>query len=620
MSNQKFHKDEETLREDDYREEEDYWPEDDADIDAADYWLDEEEPETEDVTAAEKETDLGEEKPAEEETAEEDGSTSAEAEDDGEEQYADKSGREEETDSRDTDPDDGDEEEAFEEYGPEEEEPEDEEPDDDGWYDEDEDKEMQKKRKKRKQNRGTRKPVLIAGGVIAAVAVIYLGFSVYFMSHFYFNTEINGHNFSGSSAKAVEAYMEEQVEQYTLTVVEKDNQSDTINGSDIDLAYEAGDEIQEALKSQNGFLWPTGLFSKKSTQITIEVTYDADKLETAINNLKSVRAEQTQPVSAYPKYDGNTFVIEPEVLGNAVDSEVLHEKISQYITEFRPELDMEEEGCYALPKYTSDSPEVQAACDEMNKCLTASITYTMDENVVVDKELIATWLTVDENMNVTFNETAVREWLTAFGDKYDTQGTVRTITTPTGKVTEVPGTGTYGWSIDEDSEYTALTTSIKNGETVTKEPAYYAGGTAASHSAQDWGTTYAEVDISAQHMWYIVDGAVVLETDVVTGYPSPEKETTAGAWTILEKSLNKTLVGDIDPDTGKPQYETPVDYWMRITWTGIGFHDADWQPSFGGTLYMDENRGSHGCINMPDDKAAELYDLIEVGTPVLVHY
>lgn len=593
MSNQKFHEDDEILKEDDDKKDEDYWPEDDVDIDSEDYWLDDEESDED------------------EEPDESDWSKDTEAD-------SDESGRNAyEMDFDEADPaetDEYDESDGFEEYDSDDEVSD----EDDGWYDED--KDMKQNKKKRKQAVGKKKIWVITGSIAAAVVVIYLGFSVYFMSHFYFNTEINGHDFSAKSANAVEKYVEEQVENYTLTILEKDNQSDTISGSEINLTYESGDEIRDALKSQNGFLWPAGLFSKKSSQISIDVTYDEAKLDEAINRLQSVQAEQTPSTSAYPKYDGNTFVVEPEVTGTAVDLEALHEKINQYVTEFKTELDMEKEGCYALPKYTSDSPEVQAACDEMNKCLTASITYTMAENVVVDKELIATWLSVDENMNVIFNETAIREWLTAFGDKYDTQGTTRTITTPTGKVTEVPGTGTYGWSIDEDSEYTALTNSIKNGENITKEPAYYIGGTAASHGPQDWGTTYAEVDLTAQHMWYIVDGAVVLETDVVTGYPSPEKETTAGAWTILEKSLDEILVGDTDPDTGEPEYETHVNYWMRITWTGIGFHDAIWQASFGGTLYMDENRGSHGCINMPLDKAAELYNLIAEGTPVIIHY
>ena len=34
----------------------------------------------------------------------------------------------------------------------------------------------------------------------------------------------------------------------------------------------------------------------------------------------------------------------------------------------------------------------------------------------------------------------------------------------------------------------------------------------------------------------------------------------------------------------------------------------------------DAGIGSHGCINMPLDQAAALYDMLEVGTPVVIHY
>lgn len=474
---------------------------------------------------------------------------------------------------------------------------------------------MDKKKRKKDRKKGNQKLWIALGSVVAVIAVAYLGMSVFFMSHFYINTEINGHDFSMKTASDVEKYMKDQVSDYSLTVLELDQASDTIDGDTIDLEYKSTDEVKDAIKNQNAFLWPAGIFSKKSSQIELEVSYDDNKLQQQIQNLQAVTREQVEPVSAYPKYDGNQYVIEPEVAGSAVNQDVLNEKINQYIAEFKSELDMEKEGCYKVPAYTSDSKEVQDACDEMNKYLQASITYTMTENVVVDKSVISNWVTVDDNMSVIFDENAVRDWLTQFGDKYDTVGSTRTITTPTGKTVEVSG-GTYGWSIDEDTEFTALTNSIKNGEVVTKEPAYYQ--TAASHSAQDWGDTYAEVDISAQHMWYISGGSVVLETDVVTGVPTPEKETTLGVYDILEKSLNKTLVGEDDPVTGKPIYETPVAYWMRITWSGIGFHDATWQSAFGGTRYQD-GYGSHGCVNMPLDKAAALYDVIEVGTPVIVH-
>lgn len=468
---------------------------------------------------------------------------------------------------------------------------------------------------KGKNKKGKKLLWITLGSIAGVIAIVYLGISIFFMSHYYINTEINGHDFSMKTAADVEKYMKDQVKNYSLTVLEMEQAVDIIEGDTIDLEYKASDEAEAAIKDQNAFLWPTGIFSKKSCQIELEVSYDESKLQQEIQNLQTVTREQIEPKSAYPKFDGNQFVIEPEEIGTAVDRDVLNEKINQYITEFKSELDMEKEGCYKRPVYTSNSKEVKAACDEMNKYLQASITYTMTENVVVDKSVINSWVTVDDNMKVSFNENAVRDWLTAFGDKYDTVGATRTITTPTGKTVEVSG-GTYGWSIDEDTEFTALTNSIKNGEVVTKEPAYYQ--TAASHSAQDWGDTYAEVDISAQHMWYISGGSVVLETDVVTGEPIPEKETTLGVYDILEKSLNKTLVGEDNPVTGKPIYETPVSYWMRVTWSGIGFHDAIWQPAFGGTLYRD-GLGSHGCINMPLDMAAALYNVISVGTPVIVH-
>lgn len=59
---------------------------------------------------------------------------------------------------------------------------------------------------------------------------------------------------------------------------------------------------------------------------------------------------------------------------------------------------------------------------------------------------------------------------------------------------------------------------------------------------------------------------------------------------------------------------------MRVTWSGIGFHDAIWQSAFGGTLNQSPTIGSHGCINMPLDKAAELYGMISENIPVIIHY
>ena len=341
---------------------------------------------------------------------------------------------------------------------------------------EEEDTGSKKRRKRRragrkeKKNMG-KKPWVIAGSIVGGILVIYLGISAFFIGHFFINTTINGKDFSGKTVADVEAYLKDQVKDYELTLIELNNETDVITGSEISLVYKEDSSVEDALQKQNPLFWVTSLFSKTSQDIRIQVDYDENALEEKIQSVKAVTQEQTEPVSAYPKFDGNSFVVEPEVYGTAVDMEVLTEKIKDYITEFNPTLDMLEEECYKLPQYTSESPEVQAACDTMNKYCEASVTYPMTENVVVDKNLISTWLSYDESMQVTFNEEAVREWMRGFGSTYDTVGTARTITTPGGKTVEVSG-GTYGWSIDEETETQNLINSIKNGEVVTREPAY----------------------------------------------------------------------------------------------------------------------------------------------------
>ncbi len=73
----------------------------------------------------------------------------------------------------------------------------------------------------------------------------------------------------------------------------------------------------------------------------------------------------------------------------------------------------------------------------------------------------------------------------------------------------------YGWKINQDAEYDALIANSQNAETVTREPEY--SSRAANHTAMDMGNTYAEVDLTTQHMWFIKDGQIALETDIVTG-------------------------------------------------------------------------------------------------------
>ena len=122
------------------------------------------------------------------------------------------------------------------------------------------------------------------------------------------------------------------------------------------------------------------------------------------------------------------------------------------------------------------------------------------------------------------------------------------------------------------------------------------------------GDTYVEVSLTDQHMWYIVDGDVYLESDCVTGnYGSAD--TPKGFWSVNNKISPCTLKGD--------DYVSYVTYWMPFIGGGWGLHDATWRSKFGGSIYKGD--GSHGCVNLPYDIAKKLYAHITVGTPVIVY-
>jgi lipoprotein-anchoring transpeptidase ErfK/SrfK len=122
------------------------------------------------------------------------------------------------------------------------------------------------------------------------------------------------------------------------------------------------------------------------------------------------------------------------------------------------------------------------------------------------------------------------------------------------------------------------------------------------------GNTYVEIDLSAQHLYLVVDGKEVMDTAIVTGDEKKGFSTPAGVFSIYSMEKKRYLRG--------PGYKVWVEYWMPFN-GGIGLHDAAWRSKFGGEIY--KKNGSHGCINMPRSKAKILYGYAYVGMPVVCH-
>jgi hypothetical protein len=459
-------------------------------------------------------------------------------------------------------------------------------------------------------------PIITVSVIIVLLAAVYFGLAFYFTTHFGFNTTINDANCTFRTVSEVQEMIAEQVDEYRITVSGRAGEDETIEGLDVGLSYVPDNQIPLLLAEQNPLLWPVRILNDHEDSTTLaSVSLNGIALQRIIDGLDCMRPEaQVAPTDAYMEYHDGTWGVHPETLGTTLDGRKVYAAINAAMLNTSASVDLDEEDCYVPPAHMAADPEFAEMVEQWNTYVPFCVIYHIGSQIeILDGYTTMNWVVHNPDGSFAISDAAIRDWLAAFGDRHDTVGDVRPFTTATGEQIEVSG-GTYGWEIDEQAEFASIRNLIATGTGETREPYYVSS--AASHEQPEWGNTYIELNLTTQHMWMIKEGAVIFESDVVTGLPG-RRATPPGLYSLLEKLSPTILRGDRMPD-GSYEYETPVSYWMRITWGGIGFHDATWQPWFGGNLYT--YNGSHGCINMPYSKARELYGLVELGLPVIAHY
>ena len=245
---------------------------------------------------------------------------------------------------------------------------------------------------------------------------------------------------------------------------------------------------------------------------------------------------------------------------------------------------------------------------QLKKYRSSTVTYTFgSETAVLDSDTITSWLKA-EGETLTLDEEAIKAYISELANKYNTIYVPRTFHTSAGTDVTIEG-NEYGYRIDQDGEYAQLLEDLKSGTAVTREPVYSKKGY-QRNGTDDLAGSYIEVSLDAQHLWLYKDGCLVTETDIVSGKPVKGRETYRGAWPIAYKASPFNLTSN------EYGYDVKVNYWMPFVY-GQGLHDASWQSSFGGNRY--KTNGSHGCINLPKDQAALIYNTIDAGYPIIIY-
>ncbi|MBE6473328.1 MAG: hypothetical protein E7Z99_07150 [Coriobacteriaceae bacterium] len=473
-----------------------------------------------------------------------------------------------------------------------------------------------------KKRRRALKAVGITFGVIIGVLLVaYIAGAVVFMGRFLPNTAVAGQDVSLKSNEEVVKVLEDAVSDYRIDVV-CGNFSYRTTGPQVGMTIDSNAIISAMHEDLNPWLWPKLILEGSHDETgLITVRYNESALNADFNEKVAQFNETAKPpTDATIAYNETTksFQVKPEEIGTMIDANAAVARLDSAVGSLQTKLELTKDELVQPKVFSTDEKLVESA-KVATGLVSADVKLNMGGKQVgeVNGKSLSGFVTIDENYEVKFNEEGLDAWIAELADGYNTVGTERKYTRADGKQVTVSG-GVYGWEIDNDALKETLLEAVKTGQVTTIDvPCYTEAEVYTGKGERDWGNRYIDVDLSEQYVrFYGDDGSIVWESPCISGAPDGEHDTKLGVWFINNKEAPSKLIGY---EHGKKIYETMVNYWMAFEGSGIGLHDATWQPSFGGNMYA-EGYGSHGCVNLPYDAAQELYGMCQIGDVVIVHW
>ncbi|HAM15132.1 MAG TPA: hypothetical protein DCP91_04610 [Eggerthellaceae bacterium] len=461
---------------------------------------------------------------------------------------------------------------------------------------------------------------ITCGVLIGVLLVAYVVGAVVFMGRFLPNSAVNGKDISLKTDAEVADVIEDMAASYQLDAI-GGSFSYRTTAEQIGMDVDTNAIIKTMHDDQNPWAWPLLIIRQDHDETgVLKVDYDKAALTADLTEqIAKFNENATPPVNATIMYDEATkaFKVKPEEQGTQLNPDAVVAVITKAVPELQSKVVLDDEQRIQPTVFSNDQRLIDAA-QIASGLVSADLTLVLDGQNVgeVNGEALSGFVTIDENFAVTFNEEGLNAWVEELASSYNTVGSERNYTRPDGKQISVRG-GSYGWEIDVDALRDALIEGVKAGaKTQIEVPCISTAVAFRGAGSPDWGTRYLDVDLSEQYVRFYGDnGQIIWETACITGSPDGEHDTVPGVWYINNKESPSKLIGY---EHGRKIYETMVQYWMAFEGNGIGFHDASWQPSFGGSMYS-QGYGSHGCVNLPPAMAQSLYDICEIGDVVIVH-
>jgi len=455
--------------------------------------------------------------------------------------------------------------------------------------------------------------VFVATMGIVLVLGAQLALQGYFADKILPGVNVAGQNVGSLTVAQARAKITGLTSNYRLKL-SLDDQQFSATPADIGLNYSVEATVKAAYVARRDLLVPT-----TGVQLPLTYSVDPDKLRAYTTSI----AERigTKATDATLVVKGTNIEVVPDKNGWSIDPVRLAGliKADASVPSARPvKLAATQQPARILA--ASVAPTIEQA----NRLMAVPIKLTYEDRVFAPSTAeIGSWLTFaghvegDASKLVAGVDTAkIRGYVQLVAGRINIAPVDKKINIENG-VTKVEREGTDGLAIDQDPAVAAIESAVTGQQALvfpvtTHVVAFKTISTTLV--SLDFGR-YIEINLSKQHLWVWQDHAVIYDAPVTSGATGAGFPTVTGLFSIYYKTTNTHLRGY----AYGPQYnyDVQVDYWMPF-YSGFGLHDASWRNgNFGGQDYY--YGGSHGCVNLPDDAAAFIYNWADVGTPVWVH-
>lgn len=446
-----------------------------------------------------------------------------------------------------------------------------------------------------------KKGLVVALSVLVSIYVIgVILFSMRIVPNTYIgSTKVSMNKMGEISNQADEKFNDAKLEIEDIVIKDYSKEFKSL-GAKID-----GDKLQADIKeNQNPFIWPLEIAAKSNFAIQDYINIDEKTLEQELEKdgfFNNKGRKKSKPASLKLDKKAVVYNVVEATEGTVLDRDLFVKQVAEALSTNTLKVNSAESYHIANEKLK----ELETQAKQFNDRIGRKVVMEIGEDKIeVPKLIIAESLRVDKDGKVTVDGEEIFKFLYDESLSYDS--------------TEVG----YGYRkvvlSNVDPAYEEIVAGLISDEN--KDIV----GVAPISNVDDKFTpvvktsasTYIEVSIKHQIMWVFQNGELLVQTPVITGNKEKGWDTPAGDYTVISKERNKILNGaSVGFD-----YEVPVDYWMRLTNSGIGIHDNAWLNTGNawGARNLYEYQGSHGCVNVPNDIMATVYNNIPSGTPVYI--